>query len=133
VFGCVRGQLKGETASTFRASCHAKVRAHRCIEFLEQRYCCSSRSCQSPFSRPLLHSAFLPSPTNRPKKTNRREKKSSVDLGFRLFLFCGNKHTHIDLAHQPYARRVDPSALAFSLSSHRYSYIGLLFTSLFIT
>ncbi len=30
-----------------------------------------------------------------------------------------------------YARRVDPSALAFSLSTHRYSYVGLLFISLF--
>jgi hypothetical protein len=29
-------------------------------------------------------------------------------------------------------RRVDPSALAFSLSSHRYLYIGLLFSSRFI-
>ena len=28
-----------------------------------------------------------------------------------------------------YARRVDPSVLAFSLSSHRYSYVGLLFNS----
>ena len=31
-----------------------------------------------------------------------------------------------------YARRVDPSVLAFSLSSHRYSFIGLLFSSRFI-
>ncbi len=31
-----------------------------------------------------------------------------------------------------YARRVDPSALAFSLSSHRHSYISLLFSSRFI-
>jgi hypothetical protein len=28
-----------------------------------------------------------------------------------------------------YVRRVDPSALVFSLSSHRHSYIGLLFSS----
>jgi hypothetical protein len=32
-----------------------------------------------------------------------------------------------------YARRVDPSALAFSLSSHRHSYISLLFSSRFLT
>jgi hypothetical protein len=32
-----------------------------------------------------------------------------------------------------YVRRVDPSGLAFSISSHRYSYIGLLFSSYFIT
>jgi hypothetical protein len=31
-----------------------------------------------------------------------------------------------------YARRVDPSALVFSLSSHRHSYTGLLFSSRFI-
>jgi hypothetical protein len=31
-----------------------------------------------------------------------------------------------------YARRVDPSALTFSLSSHRNSYIGLLLSSGFI-
>ncbi len=35
--------------------------------------------------------------------------------------------------HNPvYVRRVDPSALAFGLSSHRHSYISLLFTSRFI-
>ncbi len=32
-----------------------------------------------------------------------------------------------------YTRRVDPSALAFSLSSHRHSYISLLCRSRFIT
>jgi hypothetical protein len=32
-----------------------------------------------------------------------------------------------------YPRRVDPSAVAFSLSSHRHSYISLLFISRFIT
>jgi hypothetical protein len=31
-----------------------------------------------------------------------------------------------------YTRRVDPSALVLSLSSHRHSYIGLLFSSHFI-
>jgi hypothetical protein len=31
-----------------------------------------------------------------------------------------------------YARRVDSSGLVFSLSSHRHSYIGLVFSSLFI-
>jgi hypothetical protein len=31
-----------------------------------------------------------------------------------------------------YARRIDSSALVFSLSSHRHSYIGLLFSSRFI-
>ena len=31
-----------------------------------------------------------------------------------------------------YTRIVDPSTLSFSLSSHRYSSIGLLFTSRFI-
>jgi hypothetical protein len=30
-----------------------------------------------------------------------------------------------------YPRRVDPSVLTFSLSSHRYSHVGLLFTSRF--
>jgi hypothetical protein len=32
-----------------------------------------------------------------------------------------------------YARRVDPSVLAFSLSSHRHTYVSLLFNSRFIT
>jgi hypothetical protein len=32
-----------------------------------------------------------------------------------------------------YARRVDPSALALSLSSHRHSYISILFSSHFIS
>ena len=32
---------------------------------------------------------------------------------------------------QVYARRVNPSALAFSLSSHRHSYVSLLFSSRF--
>jgi hypothetical protein len=37
------------------------------------------------------------------------------------------------LPHNPvYARRVDPSALAFSLSSHRHSCISLSFSSRFI-
>ncbi len=36
--------------------------------------------------------------------------------------------------HNPvYVRRVDPSPFAFSLSSHRYSYIRLLFTFHFIS
>jgi hypothetical protein len=33
---------------------------------------------------------------------------------------------------QVHARRVDPSALVFSLSSHRHSYLGLLFSSRFM-
>ena len=32
-----------------------------------------------------------------------------------------------------YVRRVDPSSLTFSLSQHRYSYVGLLFNSRFFT
>jgi hypothetical protein len=38
---------------------------------------------------------------------------------------ASRSHTH---PSPVYASRVDPSALAFSLSSHRHSYINLLFT-----
>jgi hypothetical protein len=38
----------------------------------------------------------------------------------------------IQICNPVYARRVDPSALAFSLSSHRHSYMSLLFSSRFI-
>ena len=36
------------------------------------------------------------------------------------------------MSHTVYVRSVDPSVLAFSLSSHRHSYIGLVFSSRFI-
>ncbi len=38
----------------------------------------------------------------------------------------------IDHGNPVYVRSVDSSGLVFSLSSHRHSYIGLVFTSLFI-
>jgi hypothetical protein len=47
---------------------------------------------------------------------------SSINL---VFIFRCSSPT----SNPVYVRRVDPSALVFSLSSHRHSYIGLLFSS----
>ncbi len=41
-------------------------------------------------------------------------------------------YAHIHMIFPVYVRRVDSSALVFSLSSHRHSYIGLVFRSRFI-
>ncbi len=46
------------------------------------------------------------------------------------FLFYKNKNELLRLTFLASTRRVDPSALAFSLSSHRYSHIGLLVLAL---
>ncbi len=44
----------------------------------------------------------------------------------------GAKNPVFRISFPVYARRVDSSALVFSLSSYRHSYIGLVFTSRFI-
>ena len=41
-------------------------------------------------------------------------------------------HVQQSMRHPVFARRVDPSALAFSFASHRHSSISLLFSSRFI-
>ena len=57
--------------------------------------------------------------------TARKKKHHSTSSPPSPHFLRYNKHRNI------VSRRVDPSALAFSLSSHRYSYIGLLFSSRF--
>ncbi len=53
-------------------------------------------------------------------KMKEKEKKKKTKTGARA------------LSNPVYARSVDSSALVFSLSSHRLSYIGLVFSSRFI-
>ena len=54
-----------------------------------------------------------------------KSKTGNINLDS-IFRCCSSPRNPV------YARRVDPSALAFSLSSHRHSYISLLFSSRFI-
>ena len=49
---------------------------------------------------------------------------------FRPFFYSGLPKKSVST--RGYARRVDPSAYAFSLASHRHSHISLLFSSSFI-
>jgi hypothetical protein len=49
-----------------------------------------------------------------------------------LFLLCSNLGCSSSTTNQVSVRRVDSSFLVFSLSSHRYSQISLLFNSRFI-
>jgi hypothetical protein len=63
--------------------------------------------------------AFCYNPQTTTKKKNSEEKK-------------GEKNPKQSSVLPVYARHVDSSPLGFSLSSHRHSYIGLVFSSRFI-
>ena len=59
--------------------------------------------------------------TNSKKKTWKKGKNKKIEL----------EETALQV-NPVSARRVDPSALAFSLSSHRHSYISFVFSFRFI-
>jgi hypothetical protein len=67
----------------------------------------------------------LTSPPTSTNQSNFKRPVSRVSRQNDFFFFP-------PLKHAVYARRVDFSALVFSLSSHRHSYIGLIFSSRFL-
>jgi hypothetical protein len=106
-------------------------------------------------STPAIDPFPCNSRTFRHEQRKKREKKKKIQgdqIQTRLQLITSRTHTHpshsqtsrlltsslslgvpVPLGTQSrYVRCVDSSSLVFSLSSHRHSYIGLVFTSLFI-
>jgi hypothetical protein len=62
-----------------------------------------------------------------------KKKKKAVSLQIQsINNFVSIVRCSSSTSNPVYARRVDSSALVFSLSSHRHSYIGLVFSSHFI-
>ncbi len=81
------------------------------------------------------HKALLPPTKSEHDATLRALLGSFRHKASTLVASCPS---HFKFAQEPfffpsYVRRVDPSPLGFSLSSHRHSYIGLLLSSRFIT
>jgi hypothetical protein len=81
---------------------------------------CSLYHCQSHKSAAAFLSSFL---SGRPVTRGKRKKRLKQIKMIKKNYFSGNI---------VYTRHVDFSALVFSLSSHRHSYIGLVFSSRFL-
>jgi hypothetical protein len=115
----IRDHHQRPISSLRRAACQRLRISHG--QFLDKR--CSVAFSSSPV---VLETA------SQKKRVEKKEKeKKNVflqnSLQPRLIFRCSSSPSN-----PVYARRVDSSALVFSLSSHRHSYTGLVFTSLFI-
>ena len=82
------------------------------------------------------HDPFVPSGISVDNCSVITHSDTPIPRYYRLPVITGTNCPH-DSSSPPYnpvyVRRVDPSALDSSLSSHRHSYISLLFSSRFIT